>query len=307
MSTPIAVRCPAKINLALRILGRRADGNHELETVYQTVDLWDTLEVRSAAGLSLRCGDADVPEDGSNLVVRAAGLLRERASVTLGADFHLRKGIPVGGGMGGGSADAAVALIALDRLWRLGLSRAEMTDLGSRLGADVPFFLTGGTALGRGRGERIEPLPFVGEWPLLLGIPPFGISTAEVYRRFDEASDGDRGPERRLTPPTNDVSVTRFLAFKLPEGNDFEFVAHDLEAVVFEGWPELIAFRDALLEVGASRAHLSGSGSTVFGVFPDSATRDAARTALLGAFPEWRLRPTRTIEGAVHDVVSGGV
>lgn len=291
-----AVRTPAKINLSLRVLERRADGYHELDTVFQAIDLWDQLTVTAADGLSLGCDDPELPCDGRNLVLRAARMLRDRhGDPGLGGALRLSKSIPVEGGLGGGSSDAAAALVLCARFWGLDVGLAELSRLAAELGADVPFFLHGGTARGRGRGDRIEPLEFAGPTPFLLGVPPFGIGTAEVFSRLPA----------RLTHPGNGVNLPALSAHKWPEDKDFWLPANDLEGVVYEGWPALRSFRDALLGVGAQRALLSGSGSTVYGVFTDDAEMESARAALGagGSFERWRLIPTRAVEGAVETVL----
>ena len=285
-------RCPAKVNLTLRVLGRRPDGYHELRTVFQAVDLWDTLEGTLAPGLHLRCDPPGAPEDGTNLVLRAAAVLREAAGrPDLGASLVLRKGIPVGGGMGGGSADAAGALLLLSRLWALSLPGRRIRALAATLGSDVPFFLQGGTALGRGRGEDLVPLPFAGPRPILLGIPPFGTSTAEVYAA--------------LTAGGADVSLRRLSAGNWRKDKEFSAPRNDLEATVLARWPELRRFRDALAGEGAVQASVAGSGSTVFGVFADAARRDAAAAALRSMFVTWKLVETRAVRSAAH-VETGG-
>jgi 4-diphosphocytidyl-2-C-methyl-D-erythritol kinase len=292
------VRCPAKVNLVLRVLGRRPDGYHELETVFQAVDLWDSLTIRPARTLTLQCDDPLVSSKADNLVLRAARLLQERCRVPAsGGRFTLHKTIPLQGGLGGGSSDAAGALLLGNRHWSIGATREELAALGAELGADVPFFLTGGTALGRGRGDRIEPLPFAGERVVLLGCPPFGISTAEVFGRAAS----------RLTLPGNGVSVPLLSAHKCPEENDFGLLANDLEAVVFEGWPELKGFRDALLEAGAGAALLSGSGSTVFGVFSGARAAARAESRVQNRFGGWRVLTTRFVRDGVRWEASGSL
>lgn len=285
-------RCPAKVNLSLRVLGRRSDGYHELRTVFQAVDLWDTLEAEPAEGLHLRCDPGDVPSDHTNLVLRAAAALREAAArPDLGASLVLRKRIPVGGGMGGGSADAAGALLLLSRLWDLTLPGRRLRELAEGLGSDVPFFLQGGTALARGRGEDLVPLPFAGARPILLGFPPFGTSTAEVYAA--------------LTARNTGVSLRRLSGGNWRKDKEFSASRNDLEAIVLARWPELDAFRAALSREGALQASVAGSGSTVFGVFADGARRGAAAEALRPMFVAWKLIETRAIRDAAH-VETGG-
>lgn len=287
----ILVRCPAKVNLVLRVLGRRPDGFHELWTLFQAVGLWDELEVGSSDRLDLTCDDPTIPDGEDNLVLRAARLLqREHPDASgKGAAFRLRKAIPAGGGLGGGSSDAAGALIALDALWGLSLPREILAAHAAALGSDVAFFLCGGTAVGTGRGERIRPVAPFEERPLLLGTPPFPIATAEVYRRLTVP----------LTPPADDVTVQRLFT-NFAEGKDFGAAVNDLEAVVFEGWPELAVFRDALAEAGARPAMVSGSGSTVFGIFDRADAAAAAGRELGERFPRWSVRLARTTRVGAH-------
>jgi len=175
----------AKTNLRLEVFGKRADGFHEIDTVFQTIDLTDRLEVTGALeGVRLECSEPSIPSDARNLVVRAAEALRSRYGVSAGARIRLEKNIPAGGGLGGGSSDAAVALLLLARLWEVPADVAALSAIGAELGSDVPFFFTGGTARGRGRGEIVEPLPDPPARALVLVIPPFPISTADVYSRW---------------------------------------------------------------------------------------------------------------------------
>jgi 4-diphosphocytidyl-2-C-methyl-D-erythritol kinase len=289
----LTARCPAKVNLALRVLGAREDGYHELDTIFQAIDLWDELEAEPAEGLTLVCDDPALPTDGTNLVLRAARLLQRRAGGHPGgARLSLRKRIPVQAGLGGGSSDAAGSLLICRRLWDLPLGDGELLRLAAELGADVPFFLVGGTARGRGRGDVVEALPFVGERPVLLGIPPFGVSTAEVFAEVRE----------RLTLPRNGVSLHVFSALKWPEGNDFHFAVNDLEAVVFRAWPELESFRDAVWRDGARTALLSGSGSVVYGVFDDRGQCERAANNLRNAFAGWHIMTTKSVIDSAHVV-----
>jgi 4-diphosphocytidyl-2-C-methyl-D-erythritol kinase len=286
----LLARCPAKINLGLRVLGRRPDGYHELDTVFQAVDLWDEIEGRLSVDISLDCREPGVPVDGTNLVLRAAAGLRTRFGTSAGAALRLRKSIPLQAGLGGGSSDAAGALLLCSRLWGLDPPVHVLEDLARELGADVPFFLHGGTARGTGRGDRIERLPDAPSFPVLLGRPPFGISTAEVFRRLPS----------KLTLPAGSVSVAVPLAHKWPKQNDFAALVNDLEEVVFDGWPPLRIFRDALVEAGARGARLSGSGSTVYGIFSGEDESASAARRLGLVFPGWRLIPTRAVRGGVR-------
>lgn len=287
MSPPALVAwCPAKINLSLRVLGRRDDGYHELDTWFQAIDLWDRLEARRHERLDLSCDDDRVPAGPDNLVLRAARAVREHApDPKPGASFRLFKKIPVQGGLGGGSSDAAGAILLCARLWGITLPDARAQEIAASLGADVPFFLSGGTARGTGRGDRIEPAPYLGDVRILLGVPPFGIPTTEVFAAL----------AKRLTLPRTGVSVTRSSGPKCQGDNDFSFMANDLEDVVFPARVELRAFRDALLEVGARGALLSGSGSTVYGLFPETVDLAPVVERLRGAYSKWTIVATRAV------------
>ena len=294
---PLVAVCPGKINLGLRVLGRRTDGYHELDTVFQAIDLWDTIVLRPAHELTLTCDDPHVPTDATNLVLRAAMLVRERAARGApGAVLELRKAIPVQSGLGGGSSDAAGALLLCARHWGVELASAELLDLARGLGADVPFFLVGGTARGTGRGDRIESLEFVGSLALVLGLPPFGVSTAEAFA----------GLRSVLTPDSNDVSFRPVSGLKWKGPNDFARMGNDLERVVFPRWPAIAEFRDDLIVRGARHARLSGSGSTVYGVFADEAEARAVARDLRLRYAGWRVLVTRSIDAASHVIEPAG-
>jgi 4-diphosphocytidyl-2-C-methyl-D-erythritol kinase len=263
----------AKINLSLRVLGRRADGFHELRPIFQTVSLCDELTFEACAGedIHLRCSAPDVPADESNLVRRAATALRERFGVRRGAHILLEKRIPAGGGLGGGSSDAAAALVGLTRLWGLGAGPGELSELGARLGADVPFFLTGGTALGTGTGADITPLEDAPPRHLLLVTPRVRVSTAEAYGALG-ATALTKAESAVILP----ISHTEAEFHDSPR----EVMSNDFEPVVFRLFPEILRARDALAEAGARRAMLSGSGSSVFGVFDGESDAARGRAAL---------------------------
>jgi 4-diphosphocytidyl-2-C-methyl-D-erythritol kinase len=292
----LRAQCPAKVNLFLHVLGKRIDGYHEIRTLFQAIDLWDTLDAHPAPTVTLSCDDAAIPEGDDNLVVRAARLFIERTGALRGAALRLAKRIPAGGGLGGGSSNAAATLVLLDRLTGGGTPKPVLEAMASELGSDVPFFLTGGTALGTGRGERIQSIADAEPLALVIGSPPFAISTADVYALF-AARSPVQGP---LTPRVNDVSLSRLATHKLLGGNNFESVSNDLEAVVFDAWPELAGFRDALLEVGAVRAIVSGSGSSVFGIFHGPGDARGAAKRLTRSFARWILRPCGTIRDAIR-------
>lgn len=282
----------AKINLGLRVLGRRADGYHEIRTVFQTLSLYDTLTFQGApdGSLELGCSDPEIPADETNLVLRAARALRERHGVKAGARIYLEKLIPAGGGLGGGSSDAAAALLALATLWGVETDRPELSEIGSRLGADVPFFLTGGTALGTGTGADVRPLADAPKMHLCVVTPGVRVSTAEAYRAL-------RAPALTKADPLVNLSVSRTEA-DFPDSL-CDVWSNDFEAVVVRLYPEVGRAREALKGAGAGRTLLSGSGSSVFGVFESEGAAGSARERL-GAEGGWRVFACATLSRAEY-------
>ena len=266
----LRVEAFAKVNRSLRVLGKRPDGYHELDTIFQTVDLTDRIDFsegeEGSRDVSLTIEGADLPEDGSNLVLRAAALLRERFGPRRGIRIHLSKKIPVGGGLGGGSSNAAATLRALTSLWGLPATNSDLHSLAAALGSDVPFFLVGGRARGTGRGEILHPLPDGPEEWLVLVFPPFSLSTAEVYGALCAPA---------LTDPAAHTNLRGSDSGGGPDRNDLEPAAESLRG-------GLKRFRAALSDHGATIARLSGSGSTVFGVFGDEENARRAFEGLAG-------------------------
>ncbi|MHB0869347.1 MAG: 4-(cytidine 5'-diphospho)-2-C-methyl-D-erythritol kinase [Chloroflexota bacterium] len=257
----IRVATYAKVNLSLEVLGKRPDGFHEVSTVMQSISLADDLEMERADSLSLICRPPSL-EGEDNLVLRAARALRQLHEDAPGARILLEKGIPVAGGLGGASCDAAAALVGLARLWGLEPPAERLRELAARLGSDVPFFLSGGTALAGGRGERIDPLPDAAPRSLVLLVPSHSLAakTAELYRRLtpDSWSDGER---------------TARLARAIADGNPLEdgLLGNSFEGVADGVFPGLADLRRAMLEAGAPAVHLSGSGPALFALLPDDA------------------------------------
>ena len=246
------VRAYAKINLGLRVTGKRADGFHDIETIFQTISLHDTLMFTPSKVLTLTCDAPDIPTDETNLVMRAA-----RAVGGPPMAIALSKRIPAGGGLGGGSADAAATLRALGR---------PDPELALQLGSDVPFFLLGGTAYATGRGEVLTPLPSLAGIPLVLVMPEERVGTAQAYAML-----------RRFSPP---LGLERVRAM-----TEDDFLSHaselinDFEEVV----PHLAAIKTRLYALGAAWAGMSGSGSTIVGAFRETRDRDAALARLENA------------------------
>lgn len=273
----VAARAYAKVNLDLRVLGRRTDGNHELRTVLQAIDLYDSLTFESRRGDFEICStDPRVSRDQTNLVWQAAERLWRAAGqdgTPENVQVTIDKRIPLQSGLGGGSADAAVALKALDRLWQFETTPAAMRALAADLGADVPFFLSGGTALAVGRGDEVSPLgDFPRSWLVLL-VPPFGVSTAEAYAWYDQAPKSDTvRPHQPLVLPGCQLS-------------HLVQMVNDLEAPVMQRTPELSEMKAGLLAHGAVAASLSGSGSTVYGLFRQRTDAERAATILAESGP----------------------
>ena len=295
----LVIRTPAKVNLGLRVCGRRPDGYHRLRTVLAAVDLWDTLSFEPGGeGVRLECDDPGIPADGENLVLRAAVLLED--SLPRGVRIRLWKRIPAGRGLGGGSSDAAAALVGLNRLFGLDLDRFALHRLLARVGMDAPFFLYGGFALAAGRGEQVFPLAATLELPLVLLIPDFGISTADAYRGLPRHAAADRGPDRigKLLRCVGSGPVGPGFGsgeFAGCLSNDLERSTALREARPVDATSEM---RRALLAAGALETAMSGSGSAVFGVFADREHAVRAASRLSGR--RWRAVATRTISRKEH-------
>jgi 4-diphosphocytidyl-2-C-methyl-D-erythritol kinase len=262
----LTVRSCAKINLGIEVLGRRPDRYHEIRTLLQAVDFSDILEFRPTptAGIALSGNDPAVPWDETNLIFRAAALLRESFPRSGGVEIRVTKNIPPGKGLGGGSANAAITLYGLNELWELGLSRPELQAYAARLGADVPYFLEGGLCLGEGRGDVVTALP---DLPLLycvLVIPSFAVWTADIYARLPLTSTG------------KDSKMSEFLARR-----EFGRLENQLENTILSLYPRLQAIKGYFLERDAVLSLVSGSGSAVFGLFKE-------RAAAAKAMADWR-------------------
>ena len=262
----------AKINWTLRILGKREDGFHELCTVLQTISLHDTIEFSSAAGpVTLTCDEPGLAADESNLILRAARALNRNFPDRGGAAIHLSKRIPYPGGLGGGSSNAAVALIGICRLWNVEPTLEELGAIAVELGSDVPYFLHGGTCLGTGRGESIESLPDHEEANLLVVTPAVDVSTASAFSTTG-APILTNGARDRILP------VCRNGARSLDP--HYSELVNDLESSVFKAHPEVKRVKGSLLELGAVNAAMSGSGASVFAIFDKTETRQTAMKAL---------------------------
>jgi 4-diphosphocytidyl-2-C-methyl-D-erythritol kinase len=277
----------AKINLGLRILGKRDDGYHELDTIFQTISLHDTIGFTATGDGSIvtSCDDLSLGMGETNLVTRAAKLLQARFDPRQGARIHLQKRIPWQAGLGGGSADAAVTFIGLSRLWELPARPTELIEIAAGLGADISFFFFGGTARGTGIGDKIEPLPDPREIFLLIIKPNANINTANAYEALQKPA---------LTSTNSKTILSSSEAKEFFDSSSFAALQNDFEAIAFSLEPEIERAKAALLKAGARAALLAGSGSAVFGIFD---SEDAQRRAIQAIELEtgWRVFPCKTV------------
>ena len=295
----LVVRAPAKVNLTLEVVGKRPDGFHELRSVFAALALHDRLTVSPAPDLEIEC---DVPELASpaNLAWRAADALRRDAGTRAGARLVLEKRIPIEAGLGGGSSDAAAALVALDALWGLGYPRSRLREIGATIGSDVPFFLGDSPlALVTGRGEVVMPVPVppaVRAARFVLAKPPMGLGAGAVFRTY---------PPSRWAGTNDRTAAWMRAAAGAPAVVDLPRPLNDLEDCAIDLAPGVGAARDALLACGAAHAVMSGSGSTFFAVLDAaSATRVRDRLRAMPATAGWFLAVTELASMPMRAIVS---
>jgi 4-diphosphocytidyl-2-C-methyl-D-erythritol kinase len=295
MSRSLVLRPHAKINLILHVGPLRPDGYHDVRTLLQSIALSDTLTVSERTGpFALSTRSPGMPSDRDNLVWRAADLLWKalgHQGEPRNAHVKLDKQIPVAAGLGGGSADAAAALAGLNQIWNGRKTRRELMRIGASLGADVPFFLQGGTALGAGRGDELYPVDDIPQLGVIVVKPAVGVATAEAYRWLDE--------DRAAAPSPDPVSaVRREIEVGWPGGP--LTLVNDLEAPVARRYPVVAEIGQACIREGALGAVMTGSGSAVYGIFPTAVTRRALKGLQR---PDWLVLLTRTVtrrEAARH-------
>jgi 4-diphosphocytidyl-2-C-methyl-D-erythritol kinase len=264
------MRSYAKINWTLDVLFKREDGYHEIRTIYQTVSLHDRLRLTKNTGsIEIACDNKHVPCDETNLAHRAATLLRQATGAVCGARIEIEKRIPVAGGLGGGSSNAAMVLIGLRRLWEVEIEESDLIEIAARLGSDVPFFLMGGTALGIGRGEEVYPLEEVRCPHMLLANPGISVSTAAAYQNLSRLTR--QNPARII--PLSLIAAKGICELPLAARND-------LEEVVPAAHPEIAHLKHRLEELEACKAVMSGSGATVAAIFDNEEASGKAREAL---------------------------
>jgi 4-diphosphocytidyl-2-C-methyl-D-erythritol kinase len=287
ITTPVTVPSFAKINWILHVLGKRPDGYHEVVTVLQTISLQDelTFELREDGPLNFSCDDPTIPADHTNLVMKAALYLQKSLQGSFGGEIHLRKRIPAQGGLGGGSSNAAIALMVLKKLWKgTGFGIEEVLDPAT-FGADVPFFMIGGQCKATGTGTTLTPRLDGPKQHLIIVTPNAKVSTPKAYESLNAAS---------LTTSESASILSSSLA-DLDSADSRQWpLRNDFERVIFEIEPEIGRAKNALLEAGARGALLAGSGSSVFGVFDSEAARDCG-VDNLRCEAGWKVFPCETI------------
>jgi len=283
-SRQISLRSYAKINIGLHILGRREDGYHEIRTIFQTVNLYDRLEIALIQDGKIEfTSDSRELDPHHNLVVRAILSLSRFKKLDKGYRVHLEKEIPIGAGLGGGSSNAAATIHGIRRLLDLNLSYKELLEIGEALGSDVPFFFVGGTALGVGRGAEVYPLEDQPEKYLLLVVPTGAVSTVDAYARVTLP----------LTKKSKKSMIPTFCPDYLDSLGQRNFIGNDFETVAFHDFPKLKGVKRKLLERGALAAGLTGSGSALFGLFNSKGDLLEARGAIESK--EFRIIQTKTL------------
>lgn len=291
----VRIEAHAKVNLGLAVRATRPDGFHEIHTVFQTIGLSDTVELStSGRGITLSVEGAPLPDGEANLAWRAARLFLDRIGAD-GVSIHLTKRIPVAGGLGGGSADAAGVIVGLNELLRAGVTSHDLASLALSLGSDVPYLLRGGTVEARGRGELLRPMRPLEGAVFVLATPPFGVGAAEAYSRA------------RIGLTANDDFI-RLICSGIQEG-DIEAVAaamrNDLEDGVAAIYPEIRRVKLALLEAGCAGAVMSGSGSTVVGLVRTGEEADSVRSRLAGH--GWALVTAAPVDAGCEVVGTRGI
>ncbi len=261
MKQTLKIKCPAKVNLSLDVVGRRDDGYHNLEMIMHTVRLWDILSISfekaQSTRLMLSSNRGFLPTDDKNLCAKAARLFLDNSGICGNVSIHIQKNIPVGAGLGGGSSDAAGTLLALSRLTGNPLSASTLTILAKKIGADVPFFLYGGCMLATGIGEVLTPLPKLKNATILIAKPRYGISTPTVYKNLI-LSENTPHPDTKLVIEAIRTNNIKLLA---------ENAGNVLETAVCDKYPEINRYKNIMKSCGAAYSLMSGSGSSVFGVF----------------------------------------
>jgi 4-diphosphocytidyl-2-C-methyl-D-erythritol kinase len=297
----------AKINWSLEILGKRPDGYHEVRTVLQTISLHDDLHFEGSedGSVALSCDDPEIPTDDRNLIIRAAYALKDRYQVKLGARVRLRKRIPAKAGLGGASSNAAITLLALAQIWQVALTLPPVLELAAGLGADVPFFLLGGRSLATGTGSTVMPLVDTDSaiQHLIVITPKASVATADAYAAFSSRALTTMGTDPILSSSRNEA-----ISENSGQWSPYAELKNDFESVIFDIEPEIRRAKEMLLQAGAFRALLAGSGSSVFGIFADQKAQQRAINEIQSE-SGWRVFPCVTLSRSeyVSALNSGGI
>ncbi|MFC1724203.1 4-(cytidine 5'-diphospho)-2-C-methyl-D-erythritol kinase [candidate division KSB1 bacterium] len=280
MRKKIKLLSNAKINLGLNVLNKRDDGFHNIETLYIPVTLYDELTIEQNENIFLQTDNSDIPVDERNTVYKAAVLLKNRFKNNYGCSIFLKKHIPHGAGLGGGSSNAAFTLTGLNELWDLKLSLDELSDIALEIGSDVPFFLLNRPAIGKGRGEILEPVEFNLKFKALLIYPNTIIDTGKVYNKV------------KIDLTNKEKNATFFTKIgELQELDGLNALKNHLESVVFREYPQIKLLKNDLYNDGAVFSSMSGSGSTVFGLFDENTDLDSIKRKYAGTNRVFEVMP----------------
>ena len=255
----VYLKAYAKINIGLNIISRRQDGYHNIETVFQQIDLFDQIKVIGTgnSGIIVQSDNPNLATNEDNICYRAVKLMQQLVGIDDGVSIQINKRIPVGAGLGGGSSDAAAVLDCLQQLWQLELSREQLLEIAQQIGADVAFFLYGGTAFASGIGEKLRPMTLPFNFYGVLIYPNIEISSTWVYRNYNFS----------LTKTKKSIKLSYIFSNRLPVSDFKNVLSNDLEEVVFQRYPTIYEIKQQLYRQGAFFASMSGSGSTVYGLF----------------------------------------
>ncbi len=279
------MKAPAKINLCLYVMGKRPDNYHEIFSLMQTIGIYDELEIEPGERFNLEVAGAKI--DGENLIARAHRALEEHLQRNIPVKVRLKKNIPIGAGLGGGSSDAAAFLIGVNKLFNLNLPAGKLAQISARVGSDVPFFIYGGGAVVRGRGELVEPVALPRDYAVVVVVPPIAVSTAWAYSNL----------RKFLTPPEA-LTQLRYAG-----GSIFDFIGegtNSFESLVMRAFPEIERAGNLLRETGAKIVRLSGSGAAVFGIFENLTKAKKATEQIRGTVSEqngWRVVAAEPVDG----------
>ena len=280
-----AIRVPsyAKLNLGLFILGVRDDGFHEIETILQQIDLNDEIEVKltDSSKIEFSCDHPDLQEANSNLCVRAANVLKQTTGIQKGAQIYLSKTIPMGAGLGGGSSNAAVVLLCLNKLWGLNLSAQELQAIASQLGSDIPFFILGGTAVATGRGNLLRPAKLTGEPTIVVVFPKISVSTKWAYKQVNLS----------LTIREKNIILPHFNDINYSNADFVKSLKNEFEEIVFTEYPLLEQIKKQINQSKAIYTSMSGSGSAIFGIFEQEEDALEVKRFFQNEYPTFVTRP----------------